>query len=68
MARQKTQNGQKCCDNRSPLKSTARKGHNFRCSMIITQIGRRRISLPYGTVSRTYFQLPKQVEDKHLQL
>ena len=48
-----TQNGQKCCNKHSPLKSAVHKGYNFPCSTLITQIvccrarGRpRRISTP----------------------
>ena len=37
-----TQNGRKCCDSHSPFKSTVHKGCNFACSIIITQIARRR--------------------------
>ena len=36
MARHKTQTGQKCRDNRSPFKSTVRKGYHCPCSMIMT--------------------------------
>ena len=42
MARHNTQNGQNCCDNRSPFKSTGHKGNILPWSMIITRIARRR--------------------------
>ena len=49
MARHDTQNVQKCCDSHSPVKSTVHKENHFPCSTIITQIARRRISVPRGT-------------------
>ena len=47
MARHNAQNGQKGCDNHSPFKSTVHTGYNFPCSMIITQIARRRVRSTY---------------------
>ena len=40
MAGHNTQNGQNCCDNRPPLKSTVHKRNTFPCSMTITQSAR----------------------------
>ena len=38
MARHNTPNGQKCCHNHCPVKSTVHKSNDFPCSVIITQI------------------------------
>ena len=46
MARHNTENGQKCCDDPSPFKSTVHKGYNCPCSTTIVQIAHHRISTP----------------------
>ena len=54
MARHNTQNGQQCCDRRSPFKSTVHNGNNVPSSTMSTQIARRRrrgISVPRAPAS-----------------
>ena len=46
MARHNTSNGQKCCDDRFPFKSTVHKGYIFPCSTMMTQIVCRRARRP----------------------
>ena len=46
MARHKTQNGEKCCDSHSLFKIMFGKRNDVPCPMTITQIARRRISVP----------------------